>query len=272
MGRIDARLLDRLEQKLGVGRRRLNERISETAAKNRVERDTASLILALDNGISIERYSTIEQRAEMRMQPPGVNAHAVVAPAQPARLRAIRKPAIKRVGQNDSVFVVHGRDESLRQSMFGFLRAVGLKPLEWEKALLMAKGANPHISEVLDAAMARVQAVVVMFSPDDLAMLDPALRGKREPASECKLLGQPRSNVLFEAGLALGRHPDKTLIVQIGAVRGFSDIAGRHVVRLTNDHKKRTDFVNRLEKIGCKVDRQGTDWLSDGDFTPTSKG
>ena len=35
---------------------------------------------------------------------------------------------------------------------------------------------------------------------------------------------------LFEAGLALGRHPEKTLLVQVlGKVRGFSDIAGRHL-------------------------------------------
>jgi hypothetical protein len=33
------------------------------------------------------------------------------------------------------VFVVHGRDEKLRSDMFGFLRALGLNPIEWREAV-----------------------------------------------------------------------------------------------------------------------------------------
>jgi len=32
--------------------------------------------------------------------------------------------------------------------------------------------------------------------------------------------------VLFEAGLALGAHPNKTVMVQVGKVKAFSDIGG----------------------------------------------
>jgi predicted nucleotide-binding protein len=172
--------------------------------------------------------------------------------------------------KDNSVFVVHGRDEGLRKSMFEFLRALSLNPMEWSKAVLLPRkgGANPHVDDILDAAMARVQAVVVIFSPDDLAMLKESLLGKGEKRTEGKLQGQPRPNVIFEAGLALGRHPDKTLLVQIGSVRGFSDIAGKHLVRLTNDVTKRKDVGNRLHKIGCRVDLGGDDWMTAGDFTP----
>jgi hypothetical protein len=65
----------------------------------------------------------------------------------------------------------------------------------------------------------------------------------------------------------LGRHPDKTILVEVGRLRKFSDIAGRHVVRLTDDFEKRNDLANRLENLGCKVDKQGTDWTEAGDFT-----
>ncbi len=99
-------------------------------------------------------------------------------------------------------------------------------------------------------------------------MLKESLLGKGEKRTEGKLQGQPRPNVIFEAGLALGRHPDKTLLVQIGSVRGFSDIAGKHLVRLTNDVTKRKDVGNRLHKIGCRVDLGGDDWMTAGDFTP----
>jgi predicted nucleotide-binding protein len=179
------------------------------------------------------------------------------------------KKKTARATDKNSVFVVHGRDEKLRKSLYAFLRTVGLKPLEWEHAILQAKDVNPHVDAVLDVAMGKVQAVVILFSPDDDAMLNPKLWGKNEPAVEKRLSGQPRANVLFEAGMALARHPGKTLILQVGKVRGFSDIAGRHVVRLNDSKEKRNDVLNRLEKIGCKIDRQGTDWMSEGDFVAT---
>jgi predicted nucleotide-binding protein len=169
--------------------------------------------------------------------------------------------------KDNSVFVVHGRNEGLRQSLFDFLRALGLKPLEWAKVVLMAKKNNPYVGEILDDAMAKVQAVVVLFSPDDEARLKAEFVSRIDGASEKNLRGQPRPNVLFEAGLALGRHPDKTILVEVGKLRKFSDIAGRHVVRLTNDYDRRNDLANRLESLGCKVDKQGTDWTKAGDFT-----
>jgi predicted nucleotide-binding protein len=275
MAQINPKLLERLENKLKIGRRRLNERITEVANRERVERITAALMIAADEGLPIDRFSTPEERATMRIVGfskmfPRPSAPLPIpqfsdARSNPKAVKTKRKP--KTVDAN-SVFVVHGRDENLRRSMFDFLHSIGLKPLEWEKALLLARGANPHIGEILDAAMGRVQAVVVLFSPDDDAMLNASLHGKKEPATERRLQGQPRPNVLFEAGLAMGRHAEKTLIVQVGTVRGFSDIAGRHIVRLSNDQGKRNDVINRLEKIGCKVDRRGNDWMTKGDFVP----
>jgi hypothetical protein len=97
----------------------------------------------------------------------------------------------------------------------------------------------------------------------------PCFLSKGERGTEGKPQGQPRPNVIFEAGLALGRHPEKTLLVQVGTVRGFSDIAGKHLVRLTNDASRRTDVANRLRKIGCQVDLTGSEWSTTaGDFTP----
>jgi predicted nucleotide-binding protein len=151
--------------------------------------------------------------------------------------------------------------------MFAFLRALGLKPMEWGDALAEAKGANPQIENIIDSAMSRVQAVVVLFSPDEEARLKEALCGRGEKGTEGKLAGQPRPNVLFEAGLALGRHPEKTLLVQVGKVRGFSDIAGRHLARLGNEPARRNDVANRLEKIGCIISKRGEDWMTEGDFT-----
>ena len=40
-----------------------------------------------------------------------------------------------------------------------------------EQAVDQAKGNNPDVGNIIETAMARVQAVVVVFSPDELAHL-----------------------------------------------------------------------------------------------------
>jgi hypothetical protein len=74
--------------------------------------------------------------------------------------------------------------------------------------------------------------------------------------------------VLFEAGMAMGRDPDRTVIVEFGWVKVFSDIHGRHGVHLNNTLAKRQDLAERLRTAGCAVDTTGTDWHEIGDLTP----
>lgn len=272
MPRINAELLGRLARKLGVTPARVYARIAETASRTMLDHHLAALVLASENGVNIQKYSTNAERAQVRgtLIP---NVAQVGGPVPDSGTeRRTGRPARSTKGpksakpSDNSVFVVHGRNDKLRKAPFDFLRALGLKPLEWEKAVLMTKRANPYIGDILDVAMAKVQAVVVLFSPDDEARLKWQLLAKSDGASEKQLRGQPRPNVLFEAGLALGRHPEKTILVEVGRLRKFSDIVGRHVVKLTNDYSKRNDLANRLEALGCKVDRQGTDWTTSGDF------
>lgn len=164
------------------------------------------------------------------------------------------------------VFVVHGRDEQLRKDFFAFLRSLGLHPLEWSQAIALTDSASPYIGEVLERAFARAQAVVVLLSPDDEAKLKDAYVRDGDPDYERELKGQARPNVLFEAGMAFGSHPKRTVMVEIGELRPFSDVAGRHTVRLDNSAKARLDIANRLENAGCAVSKSGQDWLEIGDL------
>jgi len=273
MPKINQALLDRLVSKLGVGKAQVYSRIQQIVNKTMLDRHLAALKLASDNSINILKYSTSEERALIRgaMNLNGADSGRemtteVADGAVKRRIKPKKSVRTQRPKEN-SVFVVHGRNEALRRSMFDFLRALGLKPLEWEKAVLLTKGTNPYIGEILDVAMQKVGAVVVLFSPDDEARLKPQFLSKSDRSAEKQLRGQPRPNVLFEAGLALGRHPEKTIVVEVGGLRKFSDIAGKHVVRLTNDYAARNDLANRLDGLGCKVDKQGTDWTKTGDFT-----
>lgn len=166
-----------------------------------------------------------------------------------------------------TVFVVHGRNVHARNALFDFLRALGLRPLEWSQALKLTGEGSPYIGQVLDHAFAAAQALVVLLTPDDIAYL------RREYASrdddpELEPTPQARPNVLFEAGMAFGRYPRRTILVEMGTLRPFSDVAGRHAVRMDGTAEKRTELAERLRTAGCEVDNGGTDWLTAGNLQP----
>ncbi len=166
---------------------------------------------------------------------------------------------------NKQVFVVHGRNEAIREAMFSFLRALGLEPLEWSRLVQSTGGGVPYVGQVLKTAFEQPQAVVVLQTPDDLAYLQPRLHGPNEPVHEREPTGQARPNVLFESGMAMGLFPDRTILVNVGNVRPYSDIAGRHVIHVSNSQEWRNDLAERLRSCHCPVDKTGTDWLNAGD-------
>jgi predicted nucleotide-binding protein len=79
---------------------------------------------------------------------------------------------------------------------------------------------------------------------------------------------EARPNVTFEAGMAIARHDEKTVMVQVGQIKSFSDIAGRHMAHLNDSYDNRLDFATRLGNI-CKIDTTGTRWTKVGKFAPT---
>jgi hypothetical protein len=164
------------------------------------------------------------------------------------------------------VFVIHGRNDAARRGVFAFLRSIGLEPIEWSRAIAMTGKGSPYIGEVLNVAFSQAQAVVVLQTPDDVAHLHESLTYPGDPDTSPQM--QPRPNVLFEAGMALARDEDRTVIVELGQIRSFSDIHGRHVVRLNNSVERRQDLATRLRTAGCAVDLGGTDWHQEGDLTP----
>ncbi len=164
------------------------------------------------------------------------------------------------------VFVVHGRNLSARDAIFQFLRAIGLKPIEWSQATALSGKGSPFVGEILEAAFSNAQAVVVLITGDDEAKLRNDYLRNADPIFEKVFTPQARPNVLFEAGMAFGYHPDRTILVEIGETRPFSDIAGRHIIRINNSSENRQELAQRLKNAGCVVDISGTDWHNVGDF------
>lgn len=167
------------------------------------------------------------------------------------------------------VFVVHGRNEKARRALFEFLRSIGLDPIEWNQAIKSTGKAAPFIGEVLDKAFEVAQAIIVLITGDDIAKLKSQYIKADDPNYEKEFTHQARPNVIFEAGLAFGRCSDRTVIVVLEKekTRPFSDIYGRHLVKLSNKTESRMDIISRLQTAGCEIDIEGkTDWMSTGDF------
>jgi len=168
-----------------------------------------------------------------------------------------------------NVVVVYGRNEKLKDSMFNFLAAIGLKPLDWiqlKTAAIKSTGkGTPYTGEIVANAFGQ-RAVLVLLTGDDKAILRKKFWKKNDPPYERELTPQARPNVLFEAGMAIGRSDERTILVEIGTVRQWTDIAGRHVTRFDGSPQKRQELVEELKAVGCEVDTSGSHWMDVGDF------
>jgi predicted nucleotide-binding protein len=87
-----------------------------------------------------------------------------------------------------------------------------------------------------------------------------------DPPHETEFTPQARPNVLFEAGMAIAWDEDRTVLVELGQCRPFSDLGGRHLVRLNDTTQRRRELAQRLAATGLAVDSSGTDWHTAGRF------
>jgi len=167
------------------------------------------------------------------------------------------------------VFLVRGRNDLAAEAITELMESVGLRVLTWEQAVAATGVGSPYLGEIVKAGMRISSAIVVVFTPDDLGCLDPRLStGSDRPEEEAQrhLAGRARQNVVFEAGMALGIDEKRTVLVEVGIVSGFTDIGGRHAIRLDGSAGRRKAFLDRLKTIGCSVDLDGDRWLRAGDF------
>ena len=163
-----------------------------------------------------------------------------------------------------TVFVVYGRNIKIKNSVFQFLRALNIKPLEWETAARLTGKGTPSTIEIINAGMKNASGIIVIFTGDDKAILN---KDYRKNSQENHYKMQPRPNVLVEAGMALALFPNSTVIIKIGDIREISDLSGINYIELSNDASARQRFVSRLSTTGLKLDTSGTDWLNAGDFS-----
>jgi predicted nucleotide-binding protein len=187
--------------------------------------------------------------------PPAVSTPATASPA-----------AASGEDRRRSVFVVYGRDDPARRAVFEFLRALGLRPLEWESLVEATGKMAPFLSETVRKGLDMAAAVIVLLTPEDIVRLHPDLHEQNESAAETGPTMQARPNVLLELGMALAAKPEATLVLVVGEQRPVTDLGGMSYVRLSGDPECRSRIADRLRVAGCLVNAIGTDWMKTGDF------
>ncbi|MFD5824308.1 TIR domain-containing protein [Lentzea sp. NPDC060358] len=173
--------------------------------------------------------------------------------------------------RGNSIFLVHGRDLAIVVAMKQFLRSLGINVVEWNHAVAQTGTPNPYVGDVVMQGLKMSDAAVILFTPDELVRLRDDLVSDSDGVHERELQGQARPNVYYEAGIADAIDRQRTILVDVGPVKPFSDASGRLVVRFDGSASKRNNLAERLRLAGLEVNTSGDDWLSDGDFESAIK-
>ncbi len=166
-----------------------------------------------------------------------------------------------------TVFIVHGRNEAAVNATKHFLSTIGLESHDFS-AYRSAMGGTVHITDVVRKAFSEAQAIIVLWTPDEYAALNPGLvKSTDNPTDQARW--QPRPNVIFEAGAALLEHPDRTIVIGLGRAEVPSDMSGLHLHHMSNAGNRRSDLRAMLTATGCEPSASGSDYLRPevaGDF------
>jgi predicted nucleotide-binding protein len=174
---------------------------------------------------------------------------------------ATQKPDPKKV------FIIHGRNVKARAAVEQFVRALGLTPIDFEQ--LAADSGAAFIGEIVRSGLSQAQGIIALFTADEIAHLRPDYHEPHD-GQEDKERWQSRPNVIFEAGMAYGMAPERTILAMLGGqTKLFSDVRGMHLTYLSNNRDARKRLRQKLIGAKCDVD-QRTDAYDDptvsGDF------
>ncbi|GIF23186.1 hypothetical protein BJ973_000458 [Actinoplanes tereljensis] len=154
-------------------------------------------------------------------------------------------------GTARDILVIHGPGPRPRKDVVELLRAMDLRPLDWEEAVKGTGKLAPRTDEVLDEGFAAGPGILVVLTPEDL--------------------NDGESHARARAVRALERQPDRTLLAQIGRLDGAGDLGRRDTVRLSADTEAarilfQYRIAQRLRNVGYPVDTVGDGWLDGGRF------
>lgn len=137
----------------------------------------------------------------------------------------------------ESVFVVHGHDDALKEKVARIIEKQHIKAIILSEQTNKGKTIIEKFEEYAD-----VPCAICLFTKDDIAI----------DKGNQKELFRARQNVVFETGYFMGKiGRKKVIILSDGEIDMPSDLSG--VLYISNNNWE-TDVLKELRKIGYNVD------------------
>ncbi|MBZ5652350.1 MAG: nucleotide-binding protein [Acidobacteriia bacterium] len=156
MARIHPDLVSKIKHKLDISTGHVYRLINAAVRDKNLPPNVAAIIVGRDAGINVSRFASDEDWNLIRSvesKRPISNALSGSAPTPAAPVSSFRRPKARAVSKKKTkgnmVWVVYGRNETLRKSLFAFLRSVGLAPIEWDSAIAHTQKGSAYIGEIL---------------------------------------------------------------------------------------------------------------------------
>jgi predicted nucleotide-binding protein with TIR-like domain len=186
-----------------------------------------------DIDMKIRRLASIRDRLELIPIAPGVGP---IVPAVGVGPSAIREPA---GGDNRNIFIVHGHDEGLRESVARLLHLLELTPIILHEQVSQGRTIVEKLEHHGDVGYA-----IVVLTPDDVG-----------GTSEQALMPRARQNVVLELGYFMGRlGRDRVCAVHRGAIELPSDYMGVVYIPFDSGGAWRFALAKELRAAGFSVD------------------
>lgn len=142
------------------------------------------------------------------------------------------------------IFIVHGHDEAMRESVARAITRLNLEPIILHEKPSKGRTIIEKFSDYGDVGFA-----VVLLSPDDV--------GRHNNGSPDALNPRARQNVIFELGYFLGRLGRERVLALYKQEPNFelpSDYSGVLFVPYDNSGRWQFDLVKELKSVGYAVD------------------
>ena len=209
-------------------------------------------LLAIDDLLELVAWAESNTPGAIKMRP-----------ASPPAIGDMEEPAFMTTADPKKVFIIHGQNQNAADEMAKFVFSLGLEPLKFGEIRSRMGGGNTNIADVVVQGMSETAHVIALFTPDEFSELRPELaRGKK---GEELHRWQGRPNVIFEAGIAYGRDPERVIFVKLGDVSLFTDANHVHYYKPTNDPKGHRKDLKRWLAHRCPVN-DSDQWMEVGDF------
>lgn len=171
----------------------------------------------------------------------------------------------------NSVFVIYGRNTDFKNSIITILKALSVNVVTYNNSNGNARGTYEAVKEGIKNSAV---SIVLLTGDDEGRCRKPyQISSDKNCIYETRFTSQPRMNVVFEAGYSFAHRMDKNVIlITVNNIRLFSDIDGINRIIIQTNNKGsvlpesianfKKQLIENLRNCGCDLPEDAEDVIS----------